>query len=81
MLARAAFSARSALRAPALLKRGLTTSAPALDTLLFVEHRAGAVNRASLAAVTAAQKLGGEVHGIIVGSPSEAENAAKEAAQ
>lgn len=80
MLARAAFAARPALRAPALA-RGFASSVPARDTLLFVEHRAGALNRASLAAVTAAQKLGGEVHGIVVGSPSEAEKVAQEAAK
>lgn len=50
-----------------------------LSTLAILEQREGKLNISSLAAVTAAQKLGGPVHGFVVGSgvKAVAEEAAK----
>lgn len=38
------------------------------NTLLFVEHKNGKINPASLVALTAAGKVGGDVDGLVVGS-------------
>lgn len=39
--------------------------------LVFLEHRDGAIDSASLSALTAAEKLGGQVTGLVVGSADE----------
>lgn len=44
-----------------------TTSAALANALLFLEHKGGRVNPASLVAATAASKLSGNVDGLIVG--------------
>ncbi|KDN39913.1 electron transfer flavo protein, alpha subunit [Tilletiaria anomala UBC 951] len=51
------------------------------STLLFVEHRKGEINPATLSALTAAQKLGGDVHAAVVGSESEVEGVADKVAK
>ncbi|UZJ53478.1 hypothetical protein CBS101457_002798 [Exobasidium rhododendri] len=38
------------------------------NTLLFIEHKNGAINAASLVALTAAGKIGGDVDGLVVGA-------------
>jgi len=61
----------SLLRAcrPALIRAYAT--APSTHALVFLEHRNGAIESGSLAALTAAQQLGGEVTGLVVGSPDQ----------
>lgn len=39
--------------------------------LVYLEHRDGVVDSASLSALTAAEKLGGQVTGLVVGSAEE----------
>ncbi|KAF7793865.1 hypothetical protein EIP86_004987 [Pleurotus ostreatoroseus] len=63
------------LRARSLLRvrpiyRTYATAANA-HALVFLEHRDGVLDSGSLSAVTAAEKLGGQVTGLIVGSPEE----------
>lgn len=61
--------------------RGFATSSAALaNTLVFLEHKNGALSPASLSAVTAAQKLGGDVHGLVLGG-SDAKDVAEKAAK
>ncbi|KIM78876.1 hypothetical protein PILCRDRAFT_74929 [Piloderma croceum F 1598] len=50
--------------------RAYATS-PSPHALIFLEHRAGAIESASLSALTAAEQLGGQVTGLVVGSPEE----------
>ncbi|PWZ01789.1 putative electron transfer flavo protein alpha chain precursor [Testicularia cyperi] len=77
----------SALRtagAPTLLvaRRGFATSRVDLaNTLVFLEHKKGTFNPAALSALTAAQKLGGDVDALVVGSESEASEVADKAAK
>jgi len=63
-----AFTARS----PAALRR-------LLSALAILEQKDGKLNTGSLSAITAAQKLGGSVHGFVAGSSIKAvaEEAAK----
>ena len=83
MFAHRMFSAtlRAAPRAGVPLRTFATSSARAANTLLFLEHKSGSINPASLSALTAAKKLGGEVHGLVVGSSSEAKSIAEKAAK
>ena len=46
-----------------------TTTGP--HALVFLEHRGGVIESGSLSALAAAETLGGEVTGLIVGSPEE----------
>ncbi|PWN54483.1 putative electron transfer flavo protein alpha chain precursor [Violaceomyces palustris] len=63
-----------------LARRTFSTSRVDLaNTLLFLEHKKGAINPASLSALTAARKLGGEIHGLVIGSQSEVEQVADKA--
>ena len=39
--------------------------------LIFLEHRSGVIEPGSLSALTAAEQLGGQVTGLIVGGPDE----------
>ncbi|KAL4402681.1 Electron transfer flavoprotein alpha-subunit [Malassezia pachydermatis] len=79
------FAVRSAFRAGARaavpFRTFATSSSRAANTLLFLEHKNGAINPASLSALTAAQKLGGEIHGLVTGRASEAKKVAEEAAK
>jgi electron transfer flavoprotein alpha subunit len=51
-----------------------------MSVLVLIEHEGGAIKDASLATVTAAQKLG-EVHALVAGSGAEAKQSAEAAAQ
>jgi len=51
-----------------------------MSVLVLIEHEGGAIKDASLATVTAAQKLG-EVHALVAGSGEEAKQAAEATAQ
>lgn len=63
------------LRARSLLRVRPTyrtyTTAANTHALVFLEHRDGVLDSGSLSAVTAAEKLGGEVTGLVVGSSEE----------
>jgi len=72
---------RAGSRAAVPLRTFATSSSRNANTLLFVEHKKGAINSASLSALTAAQKLGGEIHALVAGSPSEAKSVAEAAAK
>ncbi|KAF7306110.1 putative electron transfer flavoprotein subunit alpha [Mycena chlorophos] len=45
------------------------SSAPPPHALVFLEHRNGVIDAGSLSALTAAEQLGGQVTGLIVGAP------------
>ena len=53
----------------ALLYRSYATDTGSPHALVFLEHTDGAISAGSLSALTAAQKLGGQVSALIVGSP------------
>lgn len=73
MLPRTASSLLRAVPRACVPQRTFATSAAAAsNTLLFVEYKNGALNPATLSAVTAAKKLGGEVHGLVVGAEADA---------
>lgn len=55
---------------PLLHFRGYAT-ALGPHALVFLEHREGVIDSGSLSAVTAAQQLGGQVTGLIVGGPEQ----------
>ncbi|KAF7976069.1 hypothetical protein HWV62_7620 [Athelia sp. TMB] len=63
------------LRARAILNRRAITRAYATSSsphaLIYLEHRAGAIESASLSALTAAGQLGGQVTALVVGGPDE----------
>ncbi|PKI84607.1 Electron transfer flavoprotein alpha-subunit [Malassezia vespertilionis] len=61
--------------------RTFATSSALLDSLLFIEHKNGEINPATLSALTAAQKLGGDVHGLVLGSESDAKAVAEKASK
>ncbi|TFK53605.1 electron transfer flavo protein alpha-subunit [Heliocybe sulcata] len=46
-------------------------SAPSPHALVYLEHRGGQLDSGSLSALTAASQLGGQVTGLVVGSPDE----------
>lgn len=49
-------------------RRGFASSRPSLaSSLLYLEHREGELNAASLVALTAAKKIGGDIHAIVAG--------------
>lgn len=60
---------------PLLSSRRLITRAYATATsphaLVLLEHKDGAIESASLSALTAAQQLGGAVTGLVIGSPDQ----------
>ncbi|KLO14621.1 electron transfer flavo protein, alpha subunit [Schizopora paradoxa] len=58
--------------------RSYATSASA-HALLFIEHKDGVLDSGSLSALTAAQALGGEVTGVIVGAPEDVGKAVENA--
>lgn len=60
-LAQATRTAPSAFFSPAALRR-------LASTLAILEQREGKLNHGSLGAITAAQKIGGAVHGFVAGS-------------
>ena len=71
MLARALVCRRTLARAYA------TSASP--HALVLLEHRQGVIDSASLSALTAAQKLGGKVTGLIVGDSAQVQSAVRNA--
>lgn len=69
------------LRPHRLLPRGLAVRSYATSgsphALVFVEHRDGQLDSASLSALTAAQQLGGSITGLVIGAPGEADKIAE----
>ncbi|RPD78078.1 electron transfer flavo protein alpha subunit [Lentinus tigrinus ALCF2SS1-7] len=63
------FRLRPVLRCTPLSRRYATASGP--HALVFLEHREGAIDSGSLSALAAAQQLGGQVTGLVVGSPEQ----------
>jgi electron transfer flavoprotein alpha subunit len=61
--------ARSLICRRAFVRAYATSPSP--HALIFLEHHAGAIESASLSALTAAEQLGGQVTGLIVGGPDE----------
>ncbi|KAI5827611.1 electron transfer flavoprotein, alpha subunit [Schizophyllum commune Tattone D] len=61
-----------------LLARGYA-SAVSPRTLVLLEHRGGSLESGSLSALTAASQLGGEVTGLVFGSPEEVPKIVEEA--
>lgn len=62
------------LRTSSLLCRNLfcrsyATATGSPHALVLLEHNDGSINSGSLSALTAAQKLGGQVSALIIGSP------------
>ena len=49
-------------------QRLFSTSTKRSDSLLFIEHRDGHINQATLSALTAASKVNGKVVGLVAGS-------------
>lgn len=62
--------ARSLLSSRRLITRAYAT-AISPHTLVLLEHKDGAIESASLSALTAAQQLGGPVTGLVIGSPDQ----------
>jgi electron transfer flavoprotein alpha subunit len=54
---------------PALVRA--YTTAPSPHALVLLEHRNGAIESASLAALTAAHQLGGDVTALVIGSADQ----------
>ena len=62
---------RPVLCRAALSRRYATASGP--HALVFLEHRDGAIDSGSLSALAAAQQLGGQVTGLVIGAPGQVE--------
>ena len=60
---------RTALVARNIHRTYATAAQP--HALVFLEHRDGVLDAGSLSALTAAQQLGGEVTGLVVGAPEQ----------
>jgi hypothetical protein len=61
---------RSLLSSRRLITRAYAT-ATSPHALVLLEHKDGAIESASLSALTAAQQLGGAVTGLVIGSPDQ----------
>ncbi|KAJ8579580.1 hypothetical protein M405DRAFT_835684 [Rhizopogon salebrosus TDB-379] len=61
--------ARTSLLGRVLARSYATAASP--HALVFLEHRQGNLDSASLSALTAASQLGGEVTGLVVGNPED----------
>jgi electron transfer flavoprotein alpha subunit len=57
---------------PAIIRTYATAANP--HALVFLEHRSGIIDASSLSALTAAEKLGGQVTGLVVGSSDEVQS-------
>jgi electron transfer flavoprotein alpha subunit len=60
---------RTAGSLQAFVFRRAYSTAPSPHALVFLEHRQGVIDSASLSALTAAEQLGGQVTGLVVGGP------------
>ena len=47
--------------------------------MVFLEHREGVIDSGSLSALTAAQQLGGQVTGLVIGAPDQVKNVVEKA--
>ena len=70
---------RLVLRLSRSLSRRTYATATSPHALVFIEHNAGVIESGSLAALTAASKLGGKVTGLIVGAPEEVKQSVEKA--
>lgn len=52
---------------------------PSPHALVLLEHRHGVIDSGSLSALTAAEQLGGQVTGLVVGSSDEVEGVVEKA--
>ena len=68
---------RSTLHCRSLYRRYATPSSP--HALVFLEHREGVIDSGSLSALTAAQQLGGQVTGLVIGAPDQVKNVVEKA--
>jgi electron transfer flavoprotein alpha subunit len=68
-MAAAPLAARRLLPSLVCARHYATGSAP--STLLFIEHRGGKLNPGVGPAIAAAQKLGGDITGIVTGAENE----------
>ncbi|KAJ6625898.1 electron transfer flavoprotein alpha subunit [Mycena sp. CBHHK59/15] len=55
------------------------STAPSPHALVFLEHRQGVLDSGSLSALTAAEQLGGQVTGLIVGGPEHVQGVVEKA--
>jgi electron transfer flavoprotein alpha subunit len=70
-------TARSSLRRASPTAPLSSILARLASTLAVLEQREGKLNASSLGAITAAQKIGGSIHGFVAGPKSVAEAVAK----
>src|SRR3954453_23241487 len=71
-------TARSSVKRTSIISPfSLSVLARLASTLAILEQREGKLNASSLGAITAAQKIGGSIHGFVAGPKSVAEEAAK----
>lgn len=78
---KSSMAARSAIvRLTRHASRGYATEAGP-SALIFLEHRNGKINSASLNAISAAAKLGGQVTGVVTGGPKDNVKAVAESAK
>lgn len=68
---------RPVLAAGSLSRRYATAASP--HALVLLEHRAGVIDSGSLSALTAAQQLGGQITGLVVGAPDEVKGVVEKA--
>ncbi|GAA95741.1 uncharacterized protein L969DRAFT_85444 [Mixia osmundae IAM 14324] len=74
--------ARTPLQSHAIRSRAFSSSkaAEAAKTLLYIEHKEGKLNPGVYNAITAAQKLGGEITGLVAGAEADSLDAVAQAA-
>jgi electron transfer flavoprotein alpha subunit len=70
-------SARSFICRRALTRAYATSLSP--NALVLLEHRQGVIDPSSLSAITAAQKLGGSVTGLVIGGPDQVNDVVEKA--
>ncbi|RCH77857.1 hypothetical protein CU098_004974 [Rhizopus stolonifer] len=67
----ASTTSRIALQARATLAKRFYATGAGVNTLLYVEHKDGAISGATLNALTAANKLGGSISALVAGDAPE----------
>ncbi|TFK91602.1 electron transfer flavo protein alpha subunit [Polyporus arcularius HHB13444] len=68
---------RPVLRCRPLSRRYATATGP--HALVFLEHREGVIDPGSLSALAAAQQLGGQVTGLVIGAPDQVKDVVEKA--
>lgn len=71
------FPVRAAVRYRPLVRTYAAAAGP--HSLVFLEHYQGTIDSGSLSALTAAQELGGEITGLIIGGPEHVSTAVEKA--